>query len=188
MKKKCNKCGEIKSVGEFYKHKATKDRLCTYCKLCMNEISRLWRTNNEIDKDYYKKYYQNRDREELRCYWRKIDKRRRLTDSKFVLNNRMRTLIFQVLRGKKRGISWREFVDYTIDDLVQHLELQFTEGMTWEKFIKGEIHIDHIVPKSSFVFDSPDDEQFKKCWSLSNLQPLWAIDNLRKYNKLSPMG
>ena len=64
-----------------------------------------------------------------------------------------------------------------------HLEKQFTDGMTWEKFLRGEIWMDHIKPISKFNYVSSEDIEFKECWSLNNLQPLWAKDNRRKYNK-----
>ncbi len=48
----------------------------------------------------------------------------------------------------------------------------------------GAWHIDHIIPKSSFSFQNNTDQGFKKCWALSNLQPLWAIDNIRKGSKI----
>jgi len=50
----------------------------------------------------------------------------------------------------------------------------------------GEWHIDHLRPLSSFEFESYDEENFKKAWSLSNLQPLWAKDNLTKSGKWNP--
>jgi hypothetical protein len=54
--------------------------------------------------------------------------------------------------------------------------------MTWKNY--GKWHIDHIRPISSFKITGIDCEDFKKCWSLSNLQPLWAFDNLSKGTKL----
>ena len=51
--------------------------------------------------------------------------------------------------------------------------------------IDGDIHIDHVIPKSHFNIISAECEDFKKCWALSNLQPLLAKDNLRKNNKLN---
>ena len=53
--------------------------------------------------------------------------------------------------------------------------------MTWDNY--GEWHIDHKKPKSLFDYDSPKDQAFKDCWSLANLQPLWAEDNKNKSNK-----
>ena len=52
--------------------------------------------------------------------------------------------------------------------------------MTWKAFRNGDIHIDHIKPQS--LFNLQDINDVKKCWSLSNLQPLWAADNLAKSN------
>jgi hypothetical protein len=61
---------------------------------------------------------------------------------------------------------------------MNHLEKQFTKGMTWDNY--GEWHVDHIRPMSSFNFTSVDDPEFKECWALCNLQPLWELDNLSK--------
>lgn len=46
----------------------------------------------------------------------------------------------------------------------------------------GRWHIDHIRPKSSFTYTSEDDAEFRDCWSLTNLRPLWAKDNVKKSN------
>ena len=62
------------------------------------------------------------------------------------------------------------FLLYTIDELIKHLEDKFTDGMTWENY--GKWHIDHIIPDCSFEYTSIQDEEFQKCWSLKNLQPL----------------
>jgi len=94
----------------------------------------------------------------------------------------MRTLMHRALGKAKAGRSWKTFVDYSLEELMAHLERQFLPGMTWQN--KGDWHIDHIIPRSSFEYSSPDDPEFKKCWSLSNLQPLWAVDNIRKNAKL----
>lgn len=67
-----------------------------------------------------------------------------------------------------------------------HLESKFVEGMTWEN--RSEWHIDHIRPIASFNYATPDDPEFKQCWSLSNLQPLWAKENMSKGAKLDYAG
>ena len=63
--------------------------------------------------------------------------------------------------------------------LKEHLEKKFTEGMSWDRMGK-EIHIDHIIPLSSA---KSEDEIYKLC-HYTNLQPLWAEDNLKKSNKI----
>jgi len=87
-------------------------------------------------------------------------------------------MMHRALGKKKEGRSWREFVDYSLEELMQHLERQLLPGMTWGN--QGEWHIDHIIPQSSFRFSSPDDPEFKACWALSNLRPMWAKENIQK--------
>jgi hypothetical protein len=86
--------------------------------------------------------------------------------------------------SSKNGCTWEKLVGYTAKDLRKHIEKQFTSGMTWDLFLQGKIHIDHIIPVSFFKFTSPDDVEFKMCWRLENLQPLWAIDNMKKNDKI----
>lgn len=75
---------------------------------------------------------------------------------------------------------WSLVLGYTPADLKRHLESLFTSGMTWDLFVRGDIHIDHRTPKSRFAFTSEHDAEFKACWALTNLQPMWAVDNLSK--------
>jgi hypothetical protein len=82
---------------------------------------------------------------------------------------------------KKGKNVFDTFLGYSTNDLAEHLEKKFTEDMNWQNFFDGDIHIDHIKPKS--LFDLHNDKQIRKCWSLENLQPLWAKDNLTKSNK-----
>jgi len=70
---------------------------------------------------------------------------------------------------------------YSVDELIKHLESNFKPGMTWANY--GEWQIDHVKPESWFDYQSTDDDDFKKCWSLENLQPMWAWQNLDKSNK-----
>lgn len=57
-------------------------------------------------------------------------------------------------------------------------ERQFTKGMTWSKFCAGQIHIDHIIPLSSFRLKDAD--ELLSAWALPNLRPMWGTDNIRK--------
>lgn len=82
---------------------------------------------------------------------------------------------------KRYSYRWDDVLDYSASDFITHMESLFDDGMTWQHFFAGQIHIDHIKPIS--LFDLNDIRQVKECFSLSNLQPLWAIDNIRKSNK-----
>jgi hypothetical protein len=98
------------------------------------------------------------------------------------LNHRLSVGVRQSLRKNKSGWHWELLVGYTLAELKAHLEEQFTAGMTWENI--GQWHIDHKIPKAAFNFETPDDIDFKRCWGLKNLQPLWAKENFKKRDKL----
>jgi hypothetical protein len=95
----------------------------------------------------------------------------------WVISSRMRCRMWMTLRNSKARRSWESLVGYSREDLIAHLESLFSEGMTWAKVFQGEIEIDHKKPIASFVYSSPQDEQFQQCWALSNLRPLWKWDN-----------
>jgi hypothetical protein len=76
--------------------------------------------------------------------------------------------------------SFLSSLNYTWAELRDHIEKQFVRGMDWSN--AGRWHIDHIAPKSSF--DPSDAAQVRACWSLENLRPLWALDNMRKGARL----
>ncbi|WP_407309762.1 HNH endonuclease signature motif containing protein [Desulfosporosinus sp. SB140] len=101
------------------------------------------------------------------------------------INGRMGSLMWYSIKGTKNGLKWEDLVGYSLTDLKKHLEGLFKDGMSWNNM--GLWHIDHIIPRSAFDFSHPDDPGFKLCWSLSNLQPLWAEENLRKWNKIDPL-
>ena len=100
-----------------------------------------------------------------------------------LLRARMRAAIHKSLAtvsgGGKSRRSWEVLVGYTVEDLFRHLERQFLHGMTWDN--RGKVwEIDHIIPASSFVVSGPDCPEFKACWALTNLRPLWANENRKK--------
>lgn len=105
-------------------------------------------------------------------------KRRRREDAGVRLNDSVSAYVRGCLKGRKAGASWESLLGYTLSELMGHLEARFVEGMSWENY--GEWHIDHIRPVASFTFSTATDDDFRQCWSLGNLQPLWAIDNARK--------
>lgn len=72
---------------------------------------------------------------------------------------------------------------YSPEQLMAHLERLFLPGMTWANY--GKWHVDHDIPLSAFNFETVHDYDFKRAWSLDNLKPLWADQNLRKHAKLA---
>lgn len=100
------------------------------------------------------------------------------------LNRSMAGQMWAALKGKKAGRKWESLAGYTCDDLMRHLKALFQPGMTWENY--GDWHVDHIRPQSSFSYADANDPEFRECWALANLQPLWELDNLRKWAKYTP--
>ncbi|QJB21819.1 HNH endonuclease [Xanthomonas phage FoX1] len=137
-----------------------------------------WRSPGISDSEAYRLRYQNDNSyaiaERLRRQMRKAKKRDGISE---VIRSAIRR------HGSSRAVEDR--IGYTIDDLMRHIEASFSEGMDWRAFRSGEIHIDHVMPQS--YFDTSCDEQWRACWALSNLRPMWARDNLAKSDRL-PCG
>jgi len=92
--------------------------------------------------------------------------------------------MYHALKAKKGFRKWEDLVGYTLQDLINHLTPLFTDSMAWENY--GSIwHVDHVTPKSWFKYESTSDPKFKECWSLTNLQPKFKIDNIKKGNRFS---
>jgi len=100
------------------------------------------------------------------------------------INHRISSGIRQSLRMAKQGHRWESLVGFSLSELMAHLEDQFLPGMTWAN--RYEWHIDHRRPLCSFEFQTPDCPQFREAWALTNLQPLWAVDNLIKGGRWTP--
>lgn len=136
--------------------------------------------------DYYertkedRKAYRKRNRKKLSAYYRK----RYNTDPIYRLRVLISSGIRKSLNGNKDGWAWEKLVGYTLQDLKLHLESKFDDKMIWSN-CGSYWHIDHIVPIHMFNIVSYNDDSFKKCWSLENLQPLYGPDNLKKNGSLS---
>ena len=105
--------------------------------------------------------------------------RRYAADPSYRLRSAISARVRQCLKaGAKAGRSLESILGYSMAELRDHLERQFRPGMSWDTY--GSWHIDHIVPVTAYRFTAPADPDFIACWALSNLQPLWAADNIRK--------
>ena len=88
----------------------------------------------------------------------------------------LRIRINLALKGNPKLSTTMKLVGCSIERLKQHLEKQFKMGMSWNNY--GKWHIDHIRPCASFDLSKPSEQ--KKCFNYTNLQPLWAEENLKK--------
>ena len=143
-----------------------------------------WYEENKEKWNQYIKDYREKNIDKIREIKRNYERHRKSTDPIYKLINNFRTAIYQVLKEnnvQKNG-HYFEVLQYTPDELISHLENQFKDGMTWDNY--GDWHVDHILPISIHNIQEIGDGEFMKCWSLSNLQPMWGEDNIKKSNKV----
>lgn len=158
-----------------------------------------WRDSNKEHLSLKHKNWSEKNREHLFEYhkkwrtenidkWRKTkrdyEKNRKDSDPLYKLISNFRTAIYTVLKESnvdKYG-HYFDILQYTPEELINHLEKQFKDDMTWDNY--GIWHVDHKLPITSFDIQEMGDEEFMRCWSLDNLQPMWGEENIRKSNKL----
>lgn len=102
------------------------------------------------------------------------------TEPRYALRHRVKRWMQKHLKENANPESrkWATVLGYTPDELRVHLERQFVGRMSWSNM--GKWHIDHIVPVAAFTFESPTDLDFRRCFALTNLRPVWARANLTK--------
>ena len=162
--KTCTKCGiEKTATNEFFgKMRKGKYGLDSRCKSCKCKAMSIHKQNPEV----------KRRRNELL-------KEKRKNDTHFKVLSNLRSRLWHAVKGNTKSEPTLKLLGCTVEHLVSYLENQFTEGMNWDNY--GEWHIDHIIPCASF--DLHNLEQQKECFHYSNLQPLWAKENLLKSDK-----
>lgn len=204
--KRCSVCDEVKSLDEFSKSSKAKDGYKGQCKECRRKeylenrehykgksIKR-YRENKQEHKaktkeyrekniewyqDYNRRYYEENS-EKIKEASKKSLYRRIESDHGFKILQRLRKRMYEAVKGSVKSARTIELIGCSVEELKKHLENQFQDGMSWENY--GEWHVDHIIPCSLFDFTKPEDQ--RACFHYTNLQPLWAIDNIRKSNKL----
>ena len=176
--KRCSKCGVVKDVGEFCVHKRSKGGRDCRCKECKGKQDKEYSEKNKekiLSKaKEYKKAHRKRYNE-----WERNKKK---TDPNYKLSSLVRSKVFKLLKGDNKQNSSLSFLGCSVEEARKHIEAQFRPGMSWENHGQYGWHIDHIRPLSSF--DLADLEQAKIAFHYTNLQPLWAEENLTKGKKL----
>jgi hypothetical protein len=209
----CTRCGEEKAATAqfFSRSKDGRHGVRARCKSCDTAAMREYRRAHpaafsRYERDRHqrhadarrasmRRYYEEHSEElnQRRRQYRAANRERLLAarrarleiekhDPNFKVAKAISGSLLRALRHKKNGAMWETLVGYDREQLVRHLERQFKRGMSWANF-GTKWHIDHIRPVSSFTFTSADDTEVKACWALTNLRPLWKLDNLSKHAK-----
>ncbi len=194
----CNKCEIEKSIVEFNIYNKLKGYRLNTCRLCkkkyLKEYNRNtselrsknkkeYREKNSIIVKQQKKNYYINNKEKIREYKRKWETDKRKNNLLFRIKQLVRSRIYKFIISTNGKLSKTnktfDIVGCSPKFLKEHIEKQFTEGMSWE-LMGQHIHIDHIIPLSSA---ENEDDIYKLC-HYTNLQPLWAKENLSKGSKI----
>lgn len=209
-KKICSLCKKGKTFSKFYHKKGGAFGLDSKCKDCValyhkkyfqknkseillnrqNYMVEYRESNKEKISEYNKKYYdQNRKQilkhkksKEYRKHSRRYEKNKRKNDISFRIMGSLRSRLNLAIKNNTKHGKTKDLIGCSIDFLKEYLSNMFQEGMSWNNYGKNGWHIDHIMPCSSF--DLTILEQQKLCFHYSNLQPLWAKENISKSNKI----
>ena len=157
----------------------------------IKSIVRLYRENNKSYINARNREYYIKNKYCIKKYQKEYRKNNRKSINEYIRNRRTKDVVFKLrhyistgirasLKSNKAGRNWENIIGYTVMDLKAHLEKQFSHNMSWTNY--GKWHIDHCRPIS--WFDNTE-EGVLKAWELSNLQPMWAHENLVKGNRWS---
>jgi hypothetical protein len=191
--KVCSKCKEEKEVCEFYKSNKSKfDGKRPECKVCSNTMSTLYNQKNKEKINIIKQRYVDNNKEKVMKSKKEWFEKNPKYKNQWVVDNykndslfrlitimRARTRLFFKSKNIKKKNNTFEIVGCSPEFLREYIETKFTEGMNWE-LLGNKIHIDHIIPLSS----AKNEEEIYNLCHYTNLQPLWAEDNLKKSNKI----
>lgn len=119
---------------------------------------------------------------ECHLLWQKETRKREQSSEKKIIFSKARRMIRNAISFNREHKNFKAIFGYSKDELRAMIVGKFSSGMTLENY--GKWHVDHIIPVSKFNYSGFDDVDFKRCWSLKNLQPLWAKDNFEKTDKI----
>ena len=144
----------------------------------------VWYNENKDYRKVYLKEYREKNTEKIKKTKRDYERNRKASDPLYKLISNFRTAIYQVLKESnvEKNKHYFDILQYTPESLIKHLESQFENNMNWDNY--GKWHVDHKLPITSFNIEEMGDEEFMRCWSLENLQPMWGDENIRKSNRI----
>lgn len=196
-----SKCKDCKNSEERIKNPQSKEKRkiirALYYKNNKTKIrskgNHYYRKNRDMILSNQKDYTEN-NKDKVRESKRKSEQKRIKNDPSFRLRKRVSAQVRDHLKRfgfSKRGNSILKFLDYSIEELRTHLEQQFESWMTWNNYgvynsqtwkdedqLTWTWQIDHIMPQYKLPYQCMSDENFRKCWALSNLRPMNAKQNL----------
>lgn len=193
--KRCSKCNKEKYLVYFYKQNRSKDGYRPCCKDCVFIYAQNYKLKRRdslklryhVDETYRNKclinYHKYRNSPKNYLAIKETQRKNKIkyrNDPKFNIINTLRCRIRSAVRskGKKKFDKTMSLIGCDRQTLILHLESKFKEGMTWDGYGFKGWHIDHIKPCCKFDLSNEDEQ--RKCFHYTNLQPSWWYENLRK--------
>ena len=121
-------------------------------------------------------YVENIDRAKANA--KRAHKVRMKTDLQYKIKAALKRRMHEAIQSKGHKLNAVSGLGCSISELISHLERLFQPGMSWENWTRAGWHIDHVRPLKSY--DLTDPAQYLEACHYTNLQPLWAGDNIRK--------
>jgi hypothetical protein len=209
----CSKCKEEKDICNFTKNSRNKGGINYQCKECDKKyyLENMDKIKNRSLKNYYQNHLENKEKqknrretnpdymkkyreinnEKIKLKKKKYDDKNKEKRNEYVKNKYNTDILFRLkinlssrlrkytlLNNITKKNNTFEIIGCSPEFLKEHIENQFIYGMNWDN--RSEWHIDHIIPLSSA---NTEEEVYKLC-HYTNLQPLWAEDNLKKGCKI----
>ncbi len=132
-----------------------------------------YESNKDSIIEYKKKYYQD-NKPRIFEYYRN----KRIHDKQYRISSNLRSRFRTAVRKEYKQSSVLVYLGCSIPDFKTYLEEKFIDNMSWENYGLYGWHMDHIIPLDKF--DLTLEEEIKKAFHYTNMQPLWAKDNLSK--------
>jgi len=177
MKKKiCNICGINKLLTDYPKDNNLKTGYRGKCKDCSNQQCRKYYTKHKNEIQIRHKNYNSspKRKQQVRDYIR----HKRKNNTHFKLTDNLRRRINYAISSGKKNDHTIKLLGCSIEYFKKYIESLWSDGMNWGNYGMFGWHLDHIIPCANF--DLSDEEQQKKCFHYTNIQPLWAKDNWSK--------
>lgn len=157
-----------------------------YCADCKSEKQRLmckkYKKNNKEKISKYNKKYKKNNKKTITEYNAKYSKERKKIDIQYKIKTNLRSRISKMINNIPKYDTTEIILGCSYNEFLHWMEFQFQQNFTFKNH--GIVwHIDHVIPCSKF--DLTQEEDQKRCFHWSNMQPLKIIDNLIKSNNIN---
>lgn len=182
--KSCTACQVVKPALDFHSNGDFTTGLYPYCKSCalVKQQEKYQRNKEKYVKKSTERYNKIKGTEAINAPARARQKRKLASNPIYKVTRNLRNRLYYAIKNTawKKNSKFTKYIGCDRETLIKHLESQFVDGMSWDNYSNDTWHIDHIIPLASAGNEA---ELYKLC-HYTNLQPMWALDNIKKADKI----